>query len=165
MIYLLDANVLIDANRDYYPIDRVPEFWAWLVHQGEADSVKIPLEIYEEVKDGNDQFAQWAKADNTEAALLLGEAADPTLVSQITEQGYADDLTDDEIIKVGRDPFLMSYALTDVVNRTIVTTEVSKPGRVRLNRHIPDVCDTFGIRCRNTFEFVRELDFSTNWQG
>lgn len=135
MIYLLDANVLIDANRDYYPIDRVPEFWAWLVHQGEADSVKIPLEIYEEVKDGNDQLAQWAKEDNTEAALLLGEAADPTL------------------------------ALTDVVNRTIVTTEVSKPGRVRLNRHIPDVCDTFGIRCRNTFEFVRELDFSTNWQG
>ena len=24
MLYLLDANVLIDANRDYYPLDRVP---------------------------------------------------------------------------------------------------------------------------------------------
>lgn len=165
MIYLLDANVLIDANRDYYPIDRVPEFWGWLVHQGTGGAVKIPLEIYEEVRDGTDQLATWAKDDATEVALLLEEAADPGLVSQITEQGYANDLTDDEIEKVGRDPFLMSYALSDLANYTIVTTEVSKPKRIRANRHVPDVCQTFGIRCRDTFEFVRELDFSTNWTG
>jgi len=165
LIFLLDANVLIDANRDYYSIERVPEFWAWLVHQGQSDSVKVPLEIYEEIKDGNDELAKWAKEDAVENALLLEEAADPALVAQITEQGYAADLTDDEILKVGRDPFLLSYALSDLANRTIVTTEVSKPARQRANRHIPDVCDTFDIRCRNTFEFVRELNFSTNWQG
>lgn len=164
MIYLLDANVLIDANRDYYPTDRVPEFWDWLVHQGQADSVKIPLEIYEEIRDGNDELAVWAKEDAVEAALLLDESADPALVSEITEKGYASDLADDEIVKIGRDPFLLSYALSDLTNRTIVTTEVSKPGRQRANRHIPDVCSTFGIRCRNTFEFVRELNFSTNWR-
>lgn len=164
MIYLLDANVLIDANRDYYPTDRVPEFWEWLVHQGQADSVKVPIEIYEEIRDGNDELAVWTKDDTVEAALLLDDAADPALVSQITEQGYASDLADDEILKVGRDPFLLSYALSDLTNRTIVTTEVSKPGRQRANRHIPDVCSTFNIRCRNTFEFVRELNFSTNWK-
>lgn len=164
MIYLLDANVLIDANRDYYPTDRVPEFWEWLVHQGQADSVKIPIEIYEEIREGNDELAVWAKEEAVESALLLDEAADPALVSEITEQGYASDLTDDEIVKVGRDPFLISYALSDLANRTIVTTEVSKPGRQRANRHIPDVCSTFSIRCRNTFEFARELNFSTNWK-
>lgn len=164
MIYLLDGNVLIDANRDYYPIDRVPEFWEWLVHQGQADSVKIPIEIYEEIRDGNDELAVWTKEDAVESALLLDEAADPALVSKITEQGYASDLTDDEIVKVGRDPFLLSYALSELANRTIVTTEVSKPGRQRANRHIPDVCSTFDIRCRNTFKFVRELNFSTNWK-
>ena len=164
MIYLLDANVLIDANRDYYPIDRVPEFWEWLVHQGQSESVKIPIEIFEEIKDGNDQLAKWAKEDGVQDALLLDEAADPALVAQITEQGYAPNLTDDEIVKVGRDPFLMSYALVDSAGRTVVTTEVSKPRRQRAHRHIPDVCNTFGIRCRNTFEFVRELNFSTNWQ-
>ncbi|MCY4508918.1 MAG: DUF4411 family protein [Acidobacteria bacterium] len=31
MLYLLDANVLIDAHRDYYPLGRVPEFWDWLI--------------------------------------------------------------------------------------------------------------------------------------
>ena len=30
LLYLLDANVLITANRDYYSVKRVPEFWAWL---------------------------------------------------------------------------------------------------------------------------------------
>ena len=34
VLYLLDANVLIDANRDYYPIERVPEFWEWLAEMG-----------------------------------------------------------------------------------------------------------------------------------
>ncbi|WP_446830560.1 DUF4411 family protein [Candidatus Foliamicus sp.] len=164
MIYLLDANVLIDANRDYYSIDRVPEYWEWLVHQGEAECVKIPIEIYEEIKAGEDQLALWARDQGTEKALLLNEAADPELVSRITEQGYAPDLTDDEIVKLGRDPFLMSYALLDPVDRTIVTTEVSKPSQQRANRRIPDVCKTFGIRCRNTFELVQELDFSTNWK-
>jgi hypothetical protein len=134
------------------------------VHQGQADSVKVPIEIYEEIRDGNDELAVWTKDDTVEAALLLDEAADPALVSKITEQGYASDLADDEILKVGRDPFLLSYALSDLTNRTIVTTEVSKPGRQRANRHIPDVCSTFNIRCRNTFEFVRELNFSTNWK-
>jgi hypothetical protein len=124
----------------------------------------MPIEIYEEIRDGNDDLAVWAKEDAVESALLLDEAADPALVSEITEQGYASDLTDDEIVKVGRDPFLLSYALSDLANRTIVTTEVSKPGRQRANRHIPDVCGTFNIRCRNTFEFARELNFSTNWK-
>ncbi|VUX55325.1 conserved protein of unknown function [uncultured Woeseiaceae bacterium] len=164
MIYLLDANVLIDANRDYYAIDRVPEFWAWLVYQGIIDAVKIPIEIYEEIKDGDDALALWAKDNATEDALLLNEAADPTVVATITNEGYAADLKDDEIEKVGRDPFLISYAMIDPNDRTVVTTEVSRPTRQRANRHIPDVCGTFELRCRNTFEFVRELNFSTNWQ-
>ncbi|MEJ1354792.1 MAG: DUF4411 family protein, partial [Candidatus Sedimenticola sp. (ex Thyasira tokunagai)] len=47
MIFLLDANVLINAKNFYYPIDRVPEFWDWLVHQGETGNIKVPVEIYQ----------------------------------------------------------------------------------------------------------------------
>jgi Domain of unknown function (DUF4411) len=50
MLYLIDANVLITAHNDYYPIDGVPEFWDWLLHQATIDTVKMPLEIYEEIK-------------------------------------------------------------------------------------------------------------------
>lgn len=165
MLYLLDANVVIDANRDYYPIERVPEFWEWLAHVGENGHVKIPLEVYEEIKDGKDDLATWAKGDEIEAALLFGEEADVTLVSKITDEGYAPDLTDDEVEKIGRDPFLIAYAFAAVGQRCIVTTEVSKPRRRRANRHLPDVCDDFGIPWCDTFSFVRALNFSTNWKS
>ena len=165
MLYLLDANVLIDANRDYYPITRVPEFWAWLAHVGERGHVKIPLEVYEEVKDGTDDLAAWAKTDGIKAALLFTEAADVTLVSRVTDQGYAPDLTDDQVEQIGRDPFLIAYALAEVGQRCVVTTEVSKPKRIGANRHIPDVCHGFGVPCCNTFEMLRSLDFSTMWSS
>ena len=71
MLYLLDANVLIDANRDYYPIARVPEFWEWLEHNGVEDLVKIPVEIYEEINTGSDDLGKWAKQDKVQEALLL----------------------------------------------------------------------------------------------
>jgi len=51
LLYLLDANTLINAKNLYYPIERVPEFWDWLIHQGQQSNIKIPIEIYEEFKD------------------------------------------------------------------------------------------------------------------
>jgi hypothetical protein len=45
-----------------------------------------------------------------------------------------------------------------------VTTERSRPGRHRANRHMPDVCGTFGISVCHTFEFTRRLNFSTRWR-
>ena len=81
MLYLLDANVLITAHNLYYPIDGVPEFWAWLVHKGEADDLKMPLENYEEVKDGStdeekDLLFGWIKAEEVKAAILFDEAVE-----------------------------------------------------------------------------------------
>jgi hypothetical protein len=165
LLYLLDANVLIDANRDYYPITRVPEFWEWLSHVGENGHVKIPLEVYEEVKDGKDDLATWAKAGKVEAALLLREEADVPSVSKVIDEGYAPDLTDEEVEKIGRDPFLIAYALAVVGERCVVTTEVSKPKRQRANRHLPDLCVDFGVPWCDTFAMVRALNFSTTWKS
>ena len=68
MLYLLDANVLIDADRDYYPLNRVPEFWAWIVDRATKDQTKIPLEMCEEVlkgkiPKGKDDLPNWLKAN------------------------------------------------------------------------------------------------------
>ena len=165
MLYLLDANVLIDANRDYYPLDRVPEFWGWLENVGKNHYVKIPLEMYEEIIEVKDELTTWAKQEPVKTSILLQEEVDVSLISYVTDQGYASDLTDDEVVKIGRDPFLIAYALKDNTNRCIVTTEVSKPRRLRANRHLPDVCAHLGVSYCNTFEFVRALNFSTKWKS
>jgi len=57
MLYLLDANVFIAAKNTYYPVDRDPEFWEWLIHQGEQGSVKIVQEVYDEIHGGNDDLS------------------------------------------------------------------------------------------------------------
>ena len=169
-LYLLDANTLIDAKRDYYPIDRVPEFWDWLIYQGQQGNIKVPIEVYEEFydtkdKDGEmDALATWASLEEIKEALLFGEQVEQDLVARITYGGYIKNPTDDELEKIGRDPFLISYALKDIENRCIVTTESSKPTRKGANRHIPDVCNDFNIRCINNFQMIKELDFSTSWK-
>lgn len=163
MLYLLDANVLIDANRDYYPIDRVPEFWSWLGYQGELGHAKIPIEIVEEVKDGNDLLADWIKESNIQSCLHLDESAFPENVTFAVHNGYAPDLTDEEQLRLGRDPFLISYAVNCDESRCIVTTEGRKPSKQRANRKIPDVCDALGIPTCSPFEFNRTLNFSTGW--
>jgi hypothetical protein len=171
MLYLLDANTLIDAKRDYFQFERVPEFWGWLQYQGEIGNIKVPLEIYEEFEearkaDGSrDELSEWAVSLEVRDALLLAEDADPGLVALVTTTGYAADLADDEIEKIGRDPFLIAYAHADPAGRTIVSTEVSKPSRLRANRRVPDVCRDLGIRCINNFNLLNELDFRTGWRG
>ena len=82
----------------------------------------------------------------------------------MVKTGYAPDLSDEELERVGRVPFLIAHALRDPARRTVVTTEVSRPKKRRANRHIPDVCRHLEVRCRNTFEFIEELNFTTGWR-
>ena len=161
MLYLLDANVLIDANRDYYPIARVPEFWEWLIDAAEQGRVKVPMEIYEELIQGNDDLKRWMSKNKQQ--MRLNENVQLDLVRRVMADGYGKDLDDEEIEKIGNDPFLIAYALVNRSNRCIVTTEVSKPKRTRANRHIPAVCKDLELRCCGPFEFIRVLDFSTHW--
>ena len=168
MLYLLDANTLIDAKDYYYPIERVPEFWDWLIFHGREGNIKIPIEIYREFygqKGREDELVVWAKRTEVKKALLLKESAEPDLVSRIIYGGYLPNPTDDEIKKMGNDPFLLSYALSDLENRCIVTTEISKKSRKGAGAKIPDVCEKFHIRCINSFQIIRELDFKTSWNA
>jgi hypothetical protein len=167
MLYLLDANVLITANSNYYPIDQIPEFWSWVHHQATSSRIKIPREIMEEIKAGrkdDDPLLDWISAAEMEDALLLDEQVDVALVQRVVSTGYAPDLRDDEVEKIGRDPFLIAYALADPGNRTVVTIEVSKPSAQRANRKVPDVCQIVGALSCGPFALNKALGFRTGWK-
>ncbi|MEI8305589.1 MAG: DUF4411 family protein [Chloroflexales bacterium] len=166
MLYLLDANVLITASNTYYPIDVVPEFWEWLLYAGKQNLVKIPFEIMEEIKAGrkeNDLLLDWINEKENTSTLILDEEVRMDLVQQVVSRGYAENLNDDEIEQIGRDPFLVAYALASPP-RCVVTIEVSRPAKKRQNRKLPDVCNTFGVQWCDTFAFNRELGFRTSWR-
>jgi hypothetical protein len=157
-LYLLDADVLIRAHEDYYPIDRIPQFWAWLLEQSTAGLIKTPLQIYDEVAKSSDMLGNWLRQPEVKAALVLAEATNPDRVRDVVARGYAPDLNDIELESIGRDPFLVAAALGGP-ERVVVTREVSRPSKQRANRKLPDVCATFGVVVINDFGLYRALRF------
>lgn len=161
-MFLIDANVLITAKNTYYPLEHIPQFWDWLVLKGNDGEIKMPREIFDEVANYSDDLAAWIKEEETKEALLLEEDADPTLVQQALRMGYQSDdvaFTDSELIKVGRDAFLVGYGLVDN-SRTIVTKEVTKRTKRLGATRLPDACVDSGVNCCDDFTMYRSLDFN-----
>ncbi len=157
MLYLLDANVLIRADREYYPLDRVPQFWDWILDKANTGNVKIPYEILDEIIEGHpDDLVKWVK--NNKTILRLDEEVDPRLLREVTYEGYKSDLTDTDTHKIGKDAFLIAYARV-ATDRCVVTLERSKPSSKGSNRKIPDVCNAFNVKHCDTFQLIRDLDF------
>ena len=136
-----------------------------MIYMGQSGFIKVPLEVIEEIEAFDDDLGAWVKTVQVRDALLLAEDADVGLVAKVTTEGYAPDLTDIEVEKIGRDPFIAAYGLADLGQRCVVTTEVSRPSAQRGNRKLPDVCKHFGVSACNTFKLVRDLDFKTGWKS
>jgi len=169
MLYLIDANILITANNNYYPVDAVPEYWAWLEFMATRGDLKMPIEVFDEIKEGPNQPGKdllyaWIQQDHIKDNLILGEDVDESKLQFVVNEGYAPDLTDDEIEQMGRDPFLISYAVGHP-DRCVITAEQSKPSKIRQNRKVPDVCKTLGVIWYGPFDLNRMLGFRTNWNA
>lgn len=158
-IFLIDANVLIRAHEDFYPVDRIPQFWEWLFDMAEQGSIKMPRQIYNEVAPFKGLLSDWLRQAEIRDALVLDEPTNPALVQQVLTEGYAPDLTDVELEKIGQDPFLIAAAMNGPA-RTIVTKEGSKPSTQRAKRRIPDICGDFGVPVITDFHLYRTLNFS-----
>jgi Domain of unknown function (DUF4411) len=96
-LYLLDANVLIRAHEDYYPVDRIPPFWNWLLTMADIDVIKMPRVIFDEVTPPPGPFADWLAQRDVKDTMVLGETIPIGRVRRVLEHGYAPDLTDVEI--------------------------------------------------------------------
>jgi hypothetical protein len=72
VLYLLDADTLIRADRTYYPLQRFPVFWQWLLYQVIERGYASDLDETELITVGKDPFL---------IAYGLVSTADRTIVS------------------------------------------------------------------------------------
>ena len=172
MLYLLDANVLITAHDEYYPIDRIPQFWDWIIENAKQNRIKVPFEMLAEVKAGQptkdadldeDKLFRWLALDDQERDLRYNTTANDELVNRVFIEGYElPQPSTDELRKIGKDPLLIAYAFA-IQNSCIVTLESKQQNATetmkRHKRSIPFVCRRLGVRCIDTFDLIRELDF------
>lgn len=158
VLYLLDADVLITANRDFYPLDRVPVFWRWLISEGESGHVKIPLEMHDEVAVGTDQLADWIKQKAISNSLVLDEEVDRKILNQVIRKVYAPDLNHADLLNASRDPFLIAYALKGH-HRCVVTRETSKPTRKLGKRKLPNACKDLKVQWITDYRLYQTRNF------
>ena len=137
-MYLIDANVLIEAKNRYYAFDIAPGFWAWF-DRAHPQSVACSIgAVRGELLDGNDALANWARA-NPEFFRPIDQGTtqhfgDLTTwaASQNCTQAALADFTGNNA-----DYLLVAYAHEH--QHQVVTQERSQPN-ARTRVLIPDAC-------------------------
>lgn len=152
-MYLVDANVLIEAKNRYYAFDIAPGFWAWL-DQAYNDAVACSIEaVRDELLEGSDELADWAKT-NPSFFCSIDQGATQHF-SALTAWAGSRNFTTAALSNFtgnNADYLLIAYAREH--QHTVVTHERSQPN-ARNRVLIPDACLAMGVSTVDTFQMLR----------
>ena len=62
MAYLIDTDIFIAGKNLHYGMDFCPAFWEWLVVANEAGKLIGVEAVHDDLVEGGDDLAEWAKA-------------------------------------------------------------------------------------------------------
>jgi hypothetical protein len=80
-VYLLDANVFIQAKNLHYGFDFCPAFWDWLVAENRRGRVFSIEKVGDELSAGDDELSQWAEIQG-EQFFLEASGGNPACASE-----------------------------------------------------------------------------------
>lgn len=154
---MLDANVFIQAARNYYAFDIVPGFWEALVSQAESRDIQSIDRVLDEIKKGKDALAQWVQGPFNAA---FGSTDAPDIVQAFAEmmawvQNHAQfsDPAKAEFA-ASADGWLVAFAR---VRGCVLVTHETLDLNIKRKVKIPNVCQAFGVPFIDTFEMLRRL--------
>ena len=84
MAYLIDTDIFIAAKNLHYGMDFCPAFWDWLVEANRSAKLLSIEAVHDDVADGGDELAEWAKARN-EAFFVPPVESDLPALGQVTQ--------------------------------------------------------------------------------
>ena len=151
--YLIDANVFIQAKNLHYGFDFCPTFWDWLVEQNYAGKVASIESIADELRAGEDELADWAKARGDSFFLRPDNAvasAFRTVSDWANGSGYQPAAIA-KFLDVAADSWLVAHALAH--DCTVVTHEIHADTTKKIK--IPNACFELGVLCMNPYEMLR----------
>ena len=153
MVYLLDADTLIQAKDEYYAFDLCPGFWTWLDQQNAAARIYSVQAVKDELARGNDELAKWAVDRDTRFFLPVDERTSGAMAA-VSGWVQAGDFRDDakRVFLTGADPWLIAHALAH--GHKVVTHEVHVDGQKNKVK-IPTVCRALNVPCMRTLEMLR----------
>ncbi|MGI6551864.1 MAG: DUF4411 family protein [Bacillota bacterium] len=155
--YTLDANILINFHRSYYPFDIAPSFWRQLAEKSKQKVVLLD-KIKVEIAKNDDKLAQWL-AEN-DHCFLTKSINDTEIVSNyskiITSVKSNRQYTESAKIEFANiaDSWLCALAIT--YNYVIVTQETYQP-EIKRRVKIPNICKEFNIHYIDMLRFIRDI--------
>jgi len=164
-MFLLDANVFIEAKRRYYAFDLCPGFWEALIWQHRENRIKSIDRVKRELERGGNDLGAWVSTSMPESCFASTDDADVAGhfgQMAIWVQGQAQFNPEAKAeFAAAADGWLIAYAKTyDLV---LVTHETFAP-EVRRKVPIPNVCKAFGVDYTDTFQMLRELGVVFGWE-
>lgn len=153
MAYLLDANIFIQAKNLHYGFDFCPAFWTWLDEKLESGVVGSISRVGDELTDGTDDLAEWAK----ERKDSLFPQPDSSILPALTEVsawavgGGFDQAAVSTFLQIA-DSFLIAAALSG--KHTLVTHE--RPANSVKKIKIPTACLSLGVPFCSPYEMLRK---------
>ncbi len=155
-MYILDANVFIQAHRAHYGLDFAPGFWDWLDHEHNRGVLASLDSVKRELDAGQDALTTWEQGravmflqmDATTTSSLTRLAAwAASAVNGYTQSAIADFLK-------SADYQLIAYA--DAHRCTVVTHERAANPGARKRIKIPDACNAMDVPFIDPFTMLRD---------
>lgn len=153
-MYLLDANVFIQAKNLYYRFDTFPGFWEWLDEAQATQQLASIEPILQELLRGTDALADWCRARKQgDWFLPVDDEVTQQHVSEIAAWVMAQPVKDPAKMAFlgGADPWLIAKART--LGAMLVTHEKYEPG-CKKKILIPNICKHYGIPWLDTFAMM-----------
>jgi hypothetical protein len=152
-MYLVDANILIEAKNRYYAFDIAPGFWIWLEQAfrgGLATSIEA---VRDELMRGDDELATWAGTHKDHFRPIDQRTTRQfgPLSAWVTQQQYKQSAIN-EFSSDQADYLLIAHARAH--GYTVTTLERPSPGAKNRVR-IPDACAAMDVPIADTFTMMR----------
>jgi len=150
-VYCIDTSSLINLippwKKDVYRRDVFPTIWEKLESMIRKEELISPLEVYEEIKVGQDEIYEWVK-NNKKMFRDVDECQIQKF--QDVEKQYDKNYWENEINKPRwADPWVIALSVCE--EAIIVAEEKNTPNR------IPFISATFGRKCLNLLDFFKEI--------
>jgi len=156
-VFVLDANVFIQAKHSYYAFDLVPKFWKSLVNYAADGRVKSIDRVKQELDRGKDNLTEWANGHFGHAFVSTDEEnviqSFAEIMAWVQSQSQFSDAAKVDFAN-GADGWLVAYAIVN--GGVVVTQEVAAPD-ARRKVPLPNVCQKFNVSFIDTFEMLRQL--------
>lgn len=165
-VYVLDANVFVQAHRRHYAFEICPGFWDCLIHHHETGRIVSIDRVRDEILVG-DALEAWVKASapstlfaTTANAAVTQNYADMVRWVQADLQFRSEAKT--EFAQVA-DGWLCAYAKANVNARHVVATHEQPDSQAKRRVPLPNVCKQFGVDYIDPFAMLKELKVRFQW--